>query len=284
MAKPKRKTKSGGIADRFIDLTEIDSARLITIWGRSGTGKTTISATAPKPILYLDIKDKGTDSAKSKGLEEGDITVLQVESFEDVMDAFDHLMDNPDDFKSVVADHLGALQELAYQKVMDDNNKTRMSQQLYGFAAELMKEFIDSYKDLGDEGILPVFLVQDRTRGGNDEGDSEQLDPEVGPALQPAVAKYLQAASRVVAQTFIDETLDKSKPGKVESKIEYKLRLGPHPYYQTKVTKPIDAEMPDILVNAKIQDIIDVVEGEWQENKKKKKPATGKKGKRNKKK
>lgn len=261
-----RKTK--GIESRFVDLTELDSPQPMTFWGRPGTGKTTLSATAPKPIFYIDVKDRGTESAKTKDLKKGDVVVFTIEDFDDIMGAYDYLSENSGDFKTVVIDHMGALQELAYSQVMVKNNKSRMSQQLYGFASDLMKEVIDLYKSLGDEGILPIFLAQDRTRGG-DDGDGEQLDPEVGPALQPAVAKYLMAASRVVGQTYIAEEVDKTTtPGKVKSSIQYRLRLGPHPYYQTKVTKPIDADMPDYLVNPNISQVLDIIKGEYS------KPAT----------
>jgi hypothetical protein len=46
------------------------------LYGRSGTGKTTLSASWPKPILYLNIKDNGTDSISDVE----DIDVVHIDS------------------------------------------------------------------------------------------------------------------------------------------------------------------------------------------------------------
>ena len=69
MAKTTKKpSKKSTLEDRFIDLLDIDTPTIITLYGRPGTGKTTIACTAPKPMLLVDIKDKGTDSGKRESL------------------------------------------------------------------------------------------------------------------------------------------------------------------------------------------------------------------------
>lgn len=189
MATKKKTPKKSSLEDRFQDLLDMDTPTIITLYGRPGTGKTTISCTLPKPLLLIDVKDKGTDSGKREDLEPGDITVFELESFDEIYDIYDYLEENPDKFKSVVIDHMTALQDFCYEKVMDEEGKSKMSQGMYGTAGGYLKEVINLYKGLTDLGITPCFNCQDRMESGDGEGEY-QLLPEVGPSLMPSVALH----------------------------------------------------------------------------------------------
>jgi ATP-dependent phosphoenolpyruvate carboxykinase len=56
--------------------SELSGSRSYVFYGQSGTGKTTLAATFPGPILLCDIKDRGTDSVV--GVE--DLDVMEVET------------------------------------------------------------------------------------------------------------------------------------------------------------------------------------------------------------
>lgn len=265
MAKTTKKpSKKSTLEDRFIDLLDIDTPTIITLYGRPGTGKTTIACTAPKPMLLVDIKDKGTDSGKRESLERGDITVFELENFDEIYEIYDYIQDNPDRFKSVAIDHMTALQDFCYEKVMEEEGKSKMSQGMYGTAGGYLKEVINLYKGLTDLGITPIFNCQDRMESGDGEGE-DQLLPEVGPSLMPSVARTLCAASRVIGHTYQFENVEKLDGAKVRRNIEFRLRLGPNPYYITKVTRPFGTPCPMFLVDATYQDIMKVVKGKWEE-------------------
>lgn len=268
--------KKSSLEDRFIDLLDLDTPTIITLYGRPGTGKTTISCTAPKPLLLIDIKDKGTDSGKRPDLRPGDITVFQLESFDDIYEVYDFVNDNPDRFKSVVIDHMTALQDFCYDKVMEDEGKSRMSQGMYGTAGNYLKEVINLYKGLTDKGITPIFLCQDRMESGDGEGE-DQLLPEVGPGLMPSVARTLCAASRVIGHTYQFENVEKLDGAKVRRNIEFRLRLGPNPYYITKVTRPFGTPCPMFLVDGTYSQIMKIVKGKWEDSGVKKKDSNVKK-------
>lgn len=265
MATKKKTPKKSGLEDRFQDLLDLNTPTIITLYGRPGTGKTTISCTLPKPLLLIDVKDKGTDSGKRDDLEPGDITVFELEEFDEIYDIYDYIKDNPDRFKSVVIDHMTALQDFCYEKVMDEEGKSRMSQGMYGTAGGYLKEVINLYKGLTDLGITPCFNCQDRMESGDGEGE-DQLLPEVGPSLMPSVARTLCAASRVIGHTYQFENVEKLDGAKVRRNIEFRLRLGPNPYYITKVTRPFGTPCPQFLVDATYQDIMKVVKGKWSES------------------
>lgn len=273
MATKKKTPKKSSLEDRFQDLLDMDTPTIITLYGRPGTGKTTISCTLPKPLLLIDVKDKGTDSGKREDLEPGDITVFELESFDEIYDIYDYLEENPDRFKSVVIDHMTALQDFCYEKVMDEEGKSKMSQGMYGTAGGYLKEVINLYKGLTDLGITPCFNCQDRMESGDGEGE-DQLLPEVGPSLMPSVARTLCAASRVIGHTYQFENVEKLEGAKVRRNIEFRLRLGPNPYYITKVTRPFGTPCPQFLVNATYKDIMKVVKGKWEDSTETKKKGT----------
>ena len=222
MATKKKTPKKFGLEDRFQDLLDLNTPTIITLYGRPGTGKTTISCTLPKPLLLIDVKDKGTDSGKRDDLEPGDITVFELEEFDEIYDIYDYIKDNPDRFKSVVIDHMTSLQDFCYEKVMDEEGKSRMSQGMYGTAGGYLKEVINLYKGLTDLGITPCFNCQDRMESGDGEGE-DQLLPEVGPSLMPSVARTLCAASRVIGHTYQFENVEKLDGAKVRRNIDWYL-------------------------------------------------------------
>ena len=265
MATKKKTPKKSSLEDRFQDLLDMDTPTIITLYGRPGTGKTTISCTLPKPLLLIDVKDKGTDSGKREDLEPGDITVFELESFDEIYGIYDYLEENPDKFKSVVIDHMTALQDFCYEKVMDEEGKSKMSHGMYGTASGYLKEVINLYKGLTDLGITPCFNCQDRMESGDGEGE-DQLLPEVGPSLMPSVARTLCAASRVIGHTYQFEKVEKLEGAKVRRNIEFRLRLGPNPYYITKVTRPFGTPCPQFLVDANYKDIMKVVKGKWEDS------------------
>ena len=262
--KTKKPSKKSSLEDRFVDLLDLDTPTIITLYGRPGTGKTTIACTGPKPLLLIDVKDKGTDSGKREDLEPGDITVFELENFDEIYEVYDYIQDHPERFKSVAIDHMTALQDFCYQKVMDEEGKSKMSQGMYGTAGSYLKEVINLYKGLTDRGITPIFNCQDRMESGDGEGE-DQLLPEVGPSLMPSVARTLCAASRVIGHTYQFENVEKLDGAKVRRNIEFRLRLGPNPYYITKVPRPVGPPCPMFLVDATYKDIMKIVKGKWED-------------------
>lgn len=247
-------------------------ARSFAIYGRSGTGKTTLSSTFPTPILHLDMKDEGTDSIADVE----DIELREIGSFAEAEDMYWWLTKHPDEFKTVTLDTTTALNAMLVEEVGGEKARRKgkqsgdwgtMSRQDWGRVSAQMKELITNYRDLTHLGINVVFIAQDRTFNVDDEeGALEgQLAPEVGPALPASVAKHLNASVSVIAHTFIrTATVTKEVRGKKikKEKTEYCLGLGPHPVYTRKVRKPKSAEVPDYIVDPTYEDIIAIVKGE----------------------
>lgn len=258
---PKKKGKKVSISSRIKKVSSLPLILTALFYGRSGTGKTTISGTFPGPILILDIGEKGTDSVS----DQDNVDVLQINSWDDIEEIYWEIESDNLKYKTVVIDSIHSLQELAIVRVKEQNNKQpemQTSKRDYGMAASLMKTWIVNYRDLQEIDINIVFIAHERITS-EDVEDDEILVPEVGPRLMPSVASSLNGAVNVIGHTFIREKITKSKTigGKLKRQVSYCLRLGPHGCYTTKIRSPKEREVPDYIVNPDYDKLIGIITG-----------------------
>lgn len=240
-------------------LSELSNLNSFVFYGRAGTGKTTLAGTFPGPILFLDIKDRGTDS-----LDEDDFVgdIMEIKTWEDFEMTYwwlkKAIKKGKCKYKSVVMDTVSQLQHLALIKLLEDKGKDTekagdwgtATKQDWGTLASMMKQAFTNMRDL--PGIKVIAIAQDRTFNVGDEGDmDERLTPEVGPRLSPAVAAHLNAEFSIIGNTFIRMKTEKVKlkSGKTKEKEvpEYYLRIGPNPVYITKVRKAKSIKLPPTI-------------------------------------
>lgn len=265
--KMKKKTNSspsltGGIQDRIIPVADVPVEINALFYGRSGTGKTTIIGSAPKPLLILDIREKGTTSIRNNK----DTYVLTINNWKEFEEAYWFLFSKEGRrFKSVAIDTVTQLQDFALEQVRGGKKEGLISQKSWGEAASLLKTWILLFRDL-NANIF--FTAQDRIKKGatdeeEDEEDTSPITPEAGPYVMPSVAKILNAAVDIIGYTFIREnvktTLKQGKRTKIK-KVEYCLRIGPHPIYVTKFRAPQgnSDKVPEVLVSPTFEDLIEL--------------------------
>lgn len=244
-------------------VAEIVNFMTSLFYGRSGTGKTTLAATYPKKVLVLDFRDKGTDSIRDV---EG-VSVLEIDGWDDIEDTYWALKKDPKAYKSLIIDTVSGMQTLAIKKVKEDNNVAEtenLSRRNWGEVAGLMTTWIMNYRDLE---MHVVFLAADRIKNASDEEDEdsygeERLEPEVGPALIPSVARIINASVEVIGNTFIRQRR-KPKGDKIVEVTSYMLRLGPHPYYITKIRSPKSYKTPGSISNPTFKKLQQIIKGEF---------------------
>lgn len=246
-----------------VDITpvaELPSLLAALIYGRSGTGKTTFLSTFPKPLLLLDIREKGTDSvANVQGVE-----VAKIEDFQQLIDVYWYLQKGRHKYKSVGIDQVTAMQDQAIAHAMRDSNKDPngiIAKRDWGNAAGLMKQWLTSYRDLIECGMNVAFLGHDRTRDIED-GDDDQLEPLVNVRVMPSVASHLNAMVKVIGNTFIRETFTVENKRRVRH-VDYCMRVGPHAFYTTKVRSPVGVSAPDIIVDPSYDKMVAVMKGTY---------------------
>lgn len=264
-------------APRAKPMSEVKRKTTAALYGRSGTGKTTLAATWPKPILYLNILDDGDDSIRDvEGMDVVDITSSE-ELEEQIL--WLHSKANKDKlaYKTVVLDTLTQLQSILIEelgekkKLSKSKGKKRagdfgtFTKQDWGTIAGDLKAVIMDIRALP---INSVFIAQERVFNAGDEEDDgvDQLAPEVGTKLMPSVNKDLCASVNIIGNTFIRIKVVKKKDKQTKKELkEYKkvfcLRLGPNEVYTTKIRKPKGVEAPDFITDPTFRDIMDIVKG-----------------------
>lgn len=248
------------------------------LYGRSGTGKTTLSATWPKPILYFNVKDNGTDSIRDLGK---DIDVKNINSSEEwdeaILWCYAENKRGKLDYKTIVVDTMTQLQGIHVNEVMAERERKSkklprgkrpgdfgtLQQQDWGIVSGLMKKAIEDVRGLPVES---VFIAQEKAIVPDADEHDDGVDvllPEVNVRLIKSVAADLNASVSIIGNTFIrvKEIKHEKKGRVVRIKKQYCLRIGPNEVYTTKVRKPKGIEAPDYIVDPSHAKLMAIVEG-----------------------
>jgi hypothetical protein len=251
---------------RIVPVSKIKHPRSWAIYGRSGSGKTTFAASFPKPILFLDVNDRGTRSiADVEGID-----VAQITHWDQFEQARDMLLASNNKYQTAVIDTMTQAQLLAVNLILSRARKPAIVQvewgsltmQQWAAVGAQVKELITLWRNLP---IEVCFIAQERTfnmdQDSGNSNDSAQLLPEVGAALSPQTAAHLNASVEVIANTFIRLRRRTDTKKRTTVHTTHAMRLGPHPVYTTKARKPITIELPAEVDNPTHDIVVDIIEG-----------------------
>ena len=262
------------IATKLLKPSELPSSNILTIYGRGGTGKTTFSSSAPKPMFYMDIKDRGTDSIRDVD----GIDVLPIDDFDEIELSYWYLKKKHRKYRTIVWDTISQAQDLAAYKLYEkrgikfDSGSIgkwgTLRRQDFGDIAGQMKKWIIAYKDLAIEhNMVLIFIAHDRIFNFDEENDvDEEITPEVGPRVMPSVAATLNGNSSVVVNTFIRRHTERRRVKnkiKANTELQYCMRVGPHEYYLTKMRKPKRVILPQVIIDPTYDTLMGVTTS-WQ--------------------
>ncbi len=255
------------IAKRITSVSQAPELIKAVFYGKPGSGKTTLFGTFPAP-LHIDIRENGTGVLKRvKGLK-----TIKADDWDDLNDLYWYLKKEKHGYKSVGIDTAGAAQAYAIEEIMQKHKKKgragdwgTMNQKMWGETAAMTKELFLQFNELP---MNVAFLCHDKLFKATDEEDENhdvtRIAPHIGPALSPSVASVLNAAVNVIGETFIGERMkiiEDKKTGKKEKEFikDYYLRIGPSSSYITKVRKPKEVELPDVIRDPDFDDLIQLM-------------------------
>ncbi len=140
--------------------SQIEKPRLVlAIYGVGKSGKTTLSTTAPKPII-LDAEN-GVKGLFTAGI---DVPFVQIRTWQEVMDCYSMLKENKE-YETIVIDPLGNFMDMLIEYVAGTEG---MSLQKWGKAKDIFKKFVKSWNFSGKHVI---FVAHDTLT----EDDRSQL-------------------------------------------------------------------------------------------------------------
>jgi len=263
-----------------------DDGIKINLYGRSGTGKTTLWATFPAPILAL-VCSGGENPGELRSVDTPEnrkrIRQVVIKSTDELREILKYQeLERP--YRTLVLDHATGLQDLVimehlglserplalYKKAGQNESWSLVSRQGYGQIAIEMKELFRAMLNLKGNMVL---VAQER-EFNNDSEDSMVL-PYVGSALTPSVTGWLNPACDYICQTYIRRrTTEKivkvagkkiKRQAIVKKKVDYCLRTAPDPTFTTKFRLPKGTELPECIVDPTYDKIMGLIKGGIQE-------------------
>jgi hypothetical protein len=260
LAKKKRIAKPTSILDRIQPVTELKTNLVMMVYGRSGTGKTHFGSTFPKPILFIDTNERGTETI---ALEE-DIDVVRVTEWAEIDELYWALLnrETETEYASIVIDQVSNLQDIGMAEVLRKSRKGRdetFTQRNWGQLSGMLKQFISDFRDLSDNYNLLMIAHERVDEGGDDE--EEAIEPSIGARVMPSVSAFLDGAVDSIGSTFIKERWETEDKEEVRH-VDYCMRIGPHAFYSTKIRRPVSAgPIPELIVNPTFKKIRDLTSG-----------------------
>ena len=266
----KQQVKSKSVIDRISPIGFDSDGIKINLYGRSGTGKTTLWATFPKPILCLVCSGGGELRSVDTPANRKTIKQVVLQNSLEIEEITDHV-EGSSKYATVILDHASGLQDMVLKELLNLNEIPEQlswglaTQQQYGQLALQVKTHLRRLLNLS---CNVVIVAQEREF--NVDTTSELLMPYVASALSPSITGWLNPACDYICQTFIRETITekeikiggKTTKQKVKTGgVEYCLRTAPDPIFTTKFRVPKGTKLPSYIVDPSFTKIENLIKG-----------------------
>jgi len=240
----------------------------VLLFGLSGTGKSTMACTFPKPLLFI----------RPEQVEDGSLSIRTVAG----VDAPPQLM-TPNDlddlcvkqaetgrYKTLVLDGVTKFQDIVLKKVLGlQDTPAQLSfgiadQQMWGIVSNEFKEHVRLLRLTGT-GCNVIVVGGERLI----EGSGAIKEPKVMVALQPATTGWLHEVCDYCIHTFVRrgfrETVTKVAGKDVKQRepagIEFCSHVDNHDLYMTKFRKPKHVKLPEVEVDLDYAKVVKFIQG-----------------------
>lgn len=266
-SKAKLKKTSSAFLQGIQDISMPEGGLKFLIYGRSGTGKTSLACTFAKPLLLIRAEE-GTRSVHNVAGVKTTPRLTHPDELGEVLE----MLRAKHEFQTVVLDTAGSYQDVILREVIGRDIPVQMvfgevTRDQWGQCALQMKERMKAFYDLADLGYDLVLLAHERE--DDTEQTSDLLLPTVGAGVMPSVKAFINKEADYICQTCIREQAVekrvKLKSGKTIKKtvdeIQFLLRTAPHAVYDTKFRLPRGTPVPKFIIDPNYDKIINLIAG-----------------------
>lgn len=241
------------LKDKAVSVKNMPKSNLWVLWGKSGSGKTHMLSTFPKPILYLQYGDDGTGTIE-------DVDGIDVIVIED-QKHLENLLEEArlDDYYETIAVDTFSL---FVNEWIDENavqKKKKVTMQMWGDLKTDTEKLIKMAKTLSRYKIT-VLTCHEATDAI--EGMEDEIMPDVRPSVSKGARTYLESMANFGIHTTVIEKEVTKKDGTTETVARHAAHIAPNPYYWTKLQKPAEIKVPKIVLNPTYDKIIKLMKGE----------------------
>lgn len=227
------------IIDDAVEISSLGQRNFWVLWGKSGSGKTKVASTFPKPILYLQMGDDGSNTiAHVEG-----IYAIRIDTVSRLKQALKELLHDKK-YATIVTDTFSMLTNMW----TDENiisKKRKMTQQAWGDLKVETEECIRLLYKLSRRHIV-VATCHEAIE--TVDGMEDEIIPDACPSVSRGARTYLQGmANYGIHTTKISRTVEKD--GEEVEKIVFAAHIGANPYYWTKFQIDSSIKLPAIMVN-----------------------------------
>jgi hypothetical protein len=236
-----------GLLDEAVDIKDLGQRNLWVIYGKSGSGKTKVLSTFPKPLLYLQIGDDGSNTI----IDAEDVKAIRVKDSSHLKGLLQEArLDKK--YATVACDTFS----LFTNEWIDANaiqKKKRMTQQMWGDLKSDTEEIIKLAHILALKKIVVLTCHE-----GADafEGMEDEITPDIRPSVTKGARTYLEAmANYGIHTTILEKQNDNGK-----TLYRYAVHLASNPYYWVKTQKPANIKLPKLVYNPTYDKIMNLLE------------------------
>lgn len=238
-----------GVLDDVVDIADLGQRNFYVVYGKSGSGKTFFGSTFPKPILYLQIGDDGSNTiADVDG-----IYAKRINTPEDLKSVGKELIKDKK-YKTVFVDTFSMLTN-EWQNENIIAKKKKMTQQAWGDLKVDTEELIRLFYKIA---LNHVVLFSCHEGVDSFEGMEDEILPDVRPNVTKGARTYLEGmANYGIHMTKLKKTIEKD--GIEKEVVRFAAHVGPNPYYWTKFQVSPSIKLPEVLYNptySKIQKLL----------------------------
>lgn len=241
------------VLDEAVDIQQLGQRNLWVGWGKSGTGKTHFIGTLPKPLLYVQFGDDGSNTIATAE----NTKAIRVDTPEKLK-ALAKELKKDKKYTSVAVDTFSMLTNVWIDANAVQKNK-KMTQQMWGDLKIITEELIKLFHEVAETHL--VFLS---CHEANDtiEGMDDEVIPDFGPSTSKGSRIYLQGmANYGIHFTKVQRDIIDKKTGEEKEVVKYAVHLGPNPYYWTKLQIEDSIKVPAIMLNPTYDKIIEKIGG-----------------------